>query len=86
MFFFVGLSGSYIPGSRLVELTDVDLDFFVSIFFFKTNDLFFYFHPLTINYWSMSFVIFSLCLWGYLGFRLVKLTCVDFRVFSVFFI
>jgi len=71
--FFVSLSRSYISSSRLVELTQVDLSYFLD-FFYEIN-FFVQFYYLKLNYWPLSFVIFLLFfLWGHPEFRLVKLT------------
>jgi hypothetical protein len=76
LLFFFKLYRFYILSNRLVRLIMVDSDFFPSIFLW----IFFFlqFHPLVLNYWPLSYVIFSLFfLLGYPECELVKLTRIN---------
>jgi hypothetical protein len=79
--FFVGLSWSHISGNGLVELTQVDYNFFLNIFFMKLNffSLSSFGNKLLVLEFCDFFVFF---LWGYPRCEVIKI----FRVDSSFFV
>jgi hypothetical protein len=84
-FLFTGLSRSHISDSELVKLTQIDLDFFFSMFFFmKLIFVFFIFSHQIIGTWALWFFLLFF-LWGYPECGLVQWTSVNSIFFSAFF-